>query len=76
MEGLAQVVVLVGRVFLGQMAFVGKSHQLAASLGQCDVKPLRVNLALAGQVLEQREQAVEGLQQVEVGNIRHPRLPR
>ena len=67
---------LVGRVFLGQVAFIGEGHQFAAGLRQCDVQPLRVNLALAGQVLEQREQAVEGLQQVEVGDIGHPRLPR
>ncbi|MNE57237.1 hypothetical protein D3C80_1521890 [compost metagenome] len=32
-------------------------------------------MALTGQVLEQREPAIEGLQQVEVGDIGHPGLP-
>ena len=35
-----------------------------------------MDLALPGQVLEQREQAFEGLQQVEVGDIGDPRQPR
>ncbi|MNZ75285.1 hypothetical protein D3C78_937590 [compost metagenome] len=76
LEGCVQVVVLISRVLLGQVAFIGEGHQFAAGLGKGDVQPLRVDMALTGQVLEQRKQAVEGLQQVEVGDIGNPRLAR
>ncbi|MNM81015.1 hypothetical protein D3C81_930020 [compost metagenome] len=75
LEALVQVVVLVGRAFLGQVALIGEGHQLAAGLGKGDVQAFGVNMALTGQVLEQREPAIEGLQQVEVGDIGHPGLP-
>ncbi|MNG03363.1 hypothetical protein D3C84_864410 [compost metagenome] len=76
LERLTQGVVLVGRIVLGQAAIIGEGHQLATRLGESEVHLLRMHMAPPRQVLEQRKQPIEGLQQVEVSDVGNARLPR
>ncbi|MNE26993.1 hypothetical protein D3C80_1203830 [compost metagenome] len=74
LEGTLGVVVLVGRELGRQAALVDAGGQFAARLAAGQIGLDRSHVWVAGHVAEQVQPAVEGLQQVEVGDVGHAGL--